>query len=214
MNRAPMMLSGLLLLGACRPDPGAPRYPTPEAWDPTTDDPDFLPGDTPYAEGDERLSLGVFYEGGHSEILQIDEVTRHVYIYEGTFTIGVSDDRVEGLVSGLATVTGAQPWWGGGVHWDVPTDLSAWTTLHLAIASDDAAFSSWNLGMSDGITEATVDVADYGFVADGDWHIVTIPLDDLSGLDRSQISVALLIVGDGVVSGDSLQLDDLYLTKD
>lgn len=213
MNRA-TMLGAVLALAACRPDPGSPNYANPDVWDPTSDDPDFVESDNPFEEGDERLSIGIFYEGGFSEALPVDNATRHVYIYEDTFSIGVSDNRFEGLTADEISLTGAQVWWGGGVHWDTPTDLSEWTTLHVALASSDPSFESWTLGMSDGITEARVNVADAGFVADGSWSSLRIPLSDFEGLDLSQIAIALLVVGESGTAGDSLLIDDLYFTKD
>jgi len=214
MSLSRPILTVLTVLTACRPDPGAPQYPTRDAWNPTTDDPDFVEGDDPYEEGDERLSIGVFYEGGFSEELPVDNVTRHLYVYEETFSIGVSDDRYEGLASDAITLTGAQVWWGGGVHWDEPADLSEWTTMHIALASTDASFDTWAIGMSDGVTEAQASVADLGFVADGSWNSLDIPLEAFAGLDLSQVGIALQIVGESGTAGDSLLVDGLYFTKD
>lgn len=213
MNRR-LALGGALLLGGCRPDPGSPNYPNPDAWDPTSDDPDFVESDSPFEEGDERLSIGVFYEGGFSEELPIDNETRHVYVYDETYSIGVSEDRFEGLSADSITITGAQAWWGGGVHWDQPTDLSAWTTMHVALASTDGSFAAWTLGMSDGITEARVDVGELGFIPDGTWHSLRIPLGAFPGLDLSQITVVMLVIGESGTAGDVLLIDDVYFTKE
>ena len=211
----PMLALALLSLGACRPDAGAPNYPNPGPWDPSEDDPDFLAGSNPYEEGEDRLSIGIFYEGGSSDILAIDDLTRHFYIYESTFEMGASEDRVEGLVSDEITV-GDVGWWGGGVHWDTPEDISAWTTLHVALQSDAEGLGSWTIGMSDGVTEATVDVAELGFVADGSWQDVVLPLDQLesAGLDLEAVSVGLLLIGTSAAPGDTLKIDDLYLTAE
>lgn len=213
MRRA-TMLAAALALAACRPDPGAPNYPNPGVWDPSADDPDFVQSDDPFEEGDERLSLGVFYEGGASESLGVDNQTRHLYIYEGTFSLGATDNRYEGLSADELEITGAQVWWGGGIHWDEPTDLSDWTTLHFALASRDPSFERWTIGMGDGIVEARINVADLGFVADGSWQSIDLPLADLSGLDLTQISIALQIVGESGTAGDTLLIDDLYFSKD
>ncbi len=207
------VLPVFMVFVACRPDPGAPSYPRAEAWDPVLDDSDFLGGSDPYDGSSERLSLGIFYEGGASEVLEIDDATRHFYIYEGTFSLEVTDDRVEGLVADAVTLSGGA-WWGGGVHWDVPVDLSAWTTLHLAVASPDEGLAGWQLGMSDGTTEARVTAADYGFATDGAWRHLAVPLADFSGLDLTRVAVPLLLVGQGGTAGDTLKLDDLYLSKE
>ena len=49
-----------LLLFACRPDPGNPQYPE------MGDLPNFG-GPDPYEEGEDRLTLGLFYEMESSE---------------------------------------------------------------------------------------------------------------------------------------------------
>jgi hypothetical protein len=203
-----------LLLGGCRPDPGAPQYPAREPWDPTTDDPDFVPGEDPYEEGEERLSIGIFYEGGASEVLPIDDETRHWYIYEGTFSQGLSEDRAEGLVSDEITLTGAQPWWGGGVTWDTPTDLSAWTTLHISFASRDPSFASFDIGMGDGVAEARVSAAEVGFRNGGAWTSLTIPLSAFSGVDLTRVTLPLLLASGSGAAGDRLRVDALYFTKE
>ena len=87
----------IVALVGCREDPGDPNYPVYEAVGAT--DPDFLPGPFPFQEGDERLSVGVFYEGGASEVIEIDNVSNNYFIYEGTYEQFPSEDRVEGLVS-------------------------------------------------------------------------------------------------------------------
>jgi len=208
------LAAGLLTVAACRPDPGAPNYPNPGPWDPAADDPDFLSGSDPYEEGEARLSMGIFYEGGASDALPIDDLTRHFYIYEGSFGMGVSDDRVEGLTSDEITV-GDLGWWGGGVHWDTPEDLSAWTTLHLALQSNDPAMETWTIGMSDGVGEGRVGVGDLGFVADGYWHELELPLALLaSSVDLEAVTVGLLMVGATGEPGATVKIDDLYLTAE
>ncbi len=202
-------------LAACRPDPGAPNYPNPGPWDPLTDDPDFLGGSQPYEDGEDRLSYGIFYEGGYSDLLLLDEVTRHFYIYEGTFGVSVSDDRVEGLTSDALTLTG-NPWWGGGVHWDEATDLGDWDHLHIALKSSDSSLASWSIGMTGGGNEGRVNVSAAGFVPDGSWQDLSIPLADFesAGVDLGSVTVGLLLVGEGGAAGDTVLIDDLYLTRD
>lgn len=200
------------ILAGCRPDAGSPVYPEPEAYDPTASDPDFY-GDDPYEEGDDRLSLGLFYEGGASVDLPVDDTTRHFYVYESTFAAVPSDDRVEGYVSDSIEPAGGA-WWAGGVHWDVPEDLSSWDTLHLSLKSRDAAMEGMELGMNGGGTEARVGVDSFGFVADGTWQTFEVPLQHFvdGGADLSQVSVPLILAGEGAAAGTSMLVDDLYFT--
>lgn len=197
----------LALLLACRPDPGAPNYPDPEPWVPDEDE-DFYAD--PLGEGEERLGYGVFYEGETTEALVIDGVDNHFYVYDGTFTVETTDDRWEGYVADELVNAGVG-WWGGGVHWDVPRDLSGWETLHLAARTD--ASVSWSVGLSGGGTEARVTVSDYGLVADGEWHVLAIPLADFAAADLTAVTVGLLLVGEGGEAGDRVAIDGVYLTR-
>ena len=195
----------VLVLVACRPDPGAPRYPERLPWNRAASD-GFLA--TPLAEGEERLGIGVFYEGETTDIVPINDTTTHFYVYESCFGVAASDDRVEGFASDELVLRG-NPWWGGGVHWDTPRDLRGYDTLHVALKTE--SLGSWDLGLK-GVTEASVDVADYGLVTDDAWHTLEIPLADFvrGGADLSQVSIPLLLVGEGGNEGDTVAIDDLY----
>ena len=199
-------IPALSLLLACRPELGAPAYPTRQPWDRGTSD-GFLA--TPLAEGEERLGIGVFYEGETTTNVPIDDTTTHFYVYESSFYVEADDDRVEGYASDAIVLRG-KPWWGGGVHWDGARDLSGYDTLHVALRTE--SLGSWDLGINAG-REARVDVADHGLIADGDWHTLEIPLAAFatSGADLRQVTIPLLLVGEGGAEGDTLWIDDLYL---
>ena len=176
--------------------------------------PDFL-GDDPYEEGDQRLSLGAFYEGGYSDVREIDNESRFFYIFDSTFTMTTSEDRVEGYTSDVLEM-GSVGWFGGGIHWDEGEDLSGWDSLHAWVKSDQAAMEAATFGMTGGDIETSISLAELGFVADGTWQEVTLPLSELSagGTDLTNVTVPLLILGEGVASGDPLFIDDLFLTVD
>lgn len=197
-----------LTLSACRPDPGAPDYPEPGPWVIGGDDDDFY--DDPLEPGETRLSLGLFYEGEATETVVIDDTTSHFYVYSNTFTDTSTDDRWEGYVADLLTNNGVG-WWGGGVHWDSPRDLSGWDSLHLVIRSD--VLADWDVGMTGGGVEARIPVADLGFVADDEWHELDVPLADFAdeGLDLTSITVALLLVGESGAQGDEIYVDGVYV---
>jgi hypothetical protein len=192
-----------LLLAGCRPDPGAPSYPQRVA-----DAPDSADGflSDPLDDGELRLGIGVFYEGPTTTSVPIDDSTTHFYVYENSFGVEVSDDRVEGYASDVLVLRG-NVWWGGGVHWDTPQDLSAYDTLHLALKTD--GLTAWSIGLSGG-SEGRVNVGDRGLVADGEWHTLDVPLSSFAGVDLSAVTVGLLLVGEGGEQGDSVQIDDLY----
>lgn len=198
-------------LSACRSDSGPNDYQSQEYI------PDAaMPLTIALLEGEERLSLGIFYEGEFTEEVVIDDLTTHFYIYEETFSvISQESDRTEGVRSDLITHRGG-PWWGGGVHWDEPRDLSEWTTLHLSLKSTSEAFSSLEVAMNNSDTaQAKVKLRDYGFIANGEWHSVEIPLSDLMdiGLDITQIAAPLVLIGGAGDAGERLLIDAVYLNR-
>lgn len=201
-----------MLLSGCRPDLGRPRYPDLPAWSDTSDP--FLAGPYPYEVGDERLGVGLFYEGPTSETVPIDDTVTHYYVYASTYSQQASAARVEGLESALI-VLGSVGWWGGGVTWDSPRDLSAWTTYHLSFRATDPVFDAFEVGVTGG-AEARLPASAYGFVADGEWHSLVIPLADFaaSGADLTQVGIPLMLISDVAVEGAALNVDDVFLTKE
>jgi hypothetical protein len=203
----------VLVLVACRPELGPAAYPDFEPW--TDPDDPFLEGNDPYELGEDRLSIGRFYESEASEVVVIDDTVNHYYIYENTYADTPSDDRIEGLVASRLVLLDL-PWWGGGVHWDSPRDLSDWTTYHLSLKATDPVFEAFEIGMVGGDVEGRVAAVDHGFAADGEWHDLVIPLADLtaSGVDLSRVTVALLLISDAATPGAELLLDNVYLTQE
>ena len=209
-----------LLLGACRPDPGPNPYAEQEDF--LDDDSDvFYDGPDPYDGSESRLSLSVFYEGGFSELIAVDGVSRHYYIYDDefsgvtTFTQEPDSDRLEGYVSDRIVHSG-NPWWGGGIQWDAPRSLSSWTTIHLSFKSADPSFADLQLAMeSEDGGIGLVPIADYGFVDDGEWHSIAIPLADFrgQGVNLNSVSIPLRFDGAAGEAGESLLVDNLYLSR-
>jgi hypothetical protein len=214
MGRALPILVALSLASAvaCRPLPGEPDYPEVTPYSDTGGD-GRLGGDTPWDGATPRMSLSIFYEGGFTDLVQIDDDTVHYYIYEGSFSQQSTGDRVEGFAADQLTVS-RNSWWGGGVHSDDPVDLTQWTTLHAALRSEDASMEAFQLGMVGSAAEGRATVKDYGFVADGEWHLVNVPLADMTpavGFDA--VTVPLLLISATARSGANLFIDDLYLTQ-
>ena len=198
----------LMLLLACRPLPGGDDYASQEdlSW---LEGSEALEGDVPWSPGNLRLTVNLFYEGGASHAIPVDNLGVFYYIYEGTFFQTVTDDRVEGLAA-ERLVHGGGAWFGGGVHFeDGVRDFTPWSTLHLSLKSSDASFGSTRVGMITGDGQFEWPLADFGFLPDGEWHTVVLPLDELAtGLERTE--APLLIVGNDGTLGDELIIDDLY----
>lgn len=101
-----------------------------------------------------------------------------------------------------------------GIHWDMSRDLSGWQVLHVSVKSEDSTMATARVGMTDaGGTEVQIALSDYGFVTDGEWHTLEIPLADFAGegVDLSAVAVPLIVAGDAAEAGDELRIDDLYL---
>ena len=210
----------LLALGACRPDPVGPSpyqnqesFPDGGAGDGGSNS---LPGPDPFTPGSKRLSVGIFYEGGKSDEIPIDNMTTHLYVYSGTVLLQPSTDHIEGKSADQIVSTG-MPWWGLGVNWDTAHDLSAWKTMHVSFQATDASFASFTIGMlaANAANPVTVNATPYGFTPDGNWHTLAIPLADLTvqGLDLKQTTAAIVLAGTNAPGGSNLRIDDLYYTQ-
>ncbi|MFK7928655.1 MAG: hypothetical protein AB8H79_10745 [Myxococcota bacterium] len=205
------IIAAAAVSAACRPLPeGDPVYPDVVPFEDTGDS-GGLPGDTPYDGSTPRLSFGTFYEGEASDFLIVDDQAVNYFIYQG-YSQSTNSDRVEGFVSDELTLT-ADSWWGGAIQMaeGTTTDLSAWTTLHLAMRSDDESMEDFLLGFGGTGGEVRVSPTDFGFVADGDWHVLNIPMSSFDTANLAEATIPLLIIAEGGVAGTSVQIDDLYL---
>lgn len=209
----------LLVLAACRPNPGVPDYSGMASLFGDGGVNMSLAGPDPYVPGSRRLVFGAFYEGGSSVELPLD----HYFIFSNSYTTVPSDDRVEGLQSDELDFNGTA-FWGGGLFWDKPTDMRGWTTLHVSLKSDATnlaviALRTLYLGPAPASTEITVAVKanDYGYVNDGQWHTLAVPLADFvkQGLDLSRMRSPFTLGNDvssaTAKTGDVLLLDDVYV---
>ena len=224
ISHAAPLIAALLVACSSEPDDG-PEYE--DTGTPATDtgsgpDVDFYPGTEPFTEGMERLSIGAFYEGASSERIEVDDTTTHYYIYNDEFTNQVTyetypdtTDRLEGYLSDVIVHAGGD-WWGGGIHWDTATDLSAWDSLHLSLKSSAAGFGGTDVAMQgSGGTEGKLSLSNYGFATDGEWHSITLPPADFAatGLDLTAVTAPFVLVAEGGASGDELRLDEVYFSK-
>ena len=214
------------LMGACS-DLGTPDYSDQEGLvEPINPFPPVPP--EPFEPGDQRLSVGYFYEGGRSATIEINTVTTDYFIFaidpdepvaSRSFGEGVSTDRVEGKFSYEVTLNGS-PFWGGGIIWFIPIDLSAWTTMFVSFKSSDPSFASFDITLQSGEGEEPAGVnlnpTAYGYTNDGQWHFLEIPLQDAIdlGWDPFTVRSPFIVSAPGGTSGDVLLIDNLYFTKD
>ena len=198
----------IIFLLACRPDPGLPQYPS------ASELPNFG-GPDPYEEGEERISLGLFYEMGASQTYVIDNSNQFFYIWSNTFSVLAAEDRVEGYSSDTLIV-GDLGWWGGGIFWNEAGDFSEWTTLNVALKLDNMDISDIEVGMGQGDGEILhwFPVEEYGFTYDYEWHQLTIPLAPAwAYIDPTRIQMPFNIRGNGIQDGAVL-IDNLYISKE
>jgi len=205
-----------LVAVGCRPEAGVPDYSSHRGLlDGSTAV--SLPGPFPYVEGEPRLFLGIHYETGRSETITINDMDRRYDVFAG-YELLPTNDRVEGTFSDRLIYTGPG-FWGGGLAWDDPRDLGGWTTMHISLKSaaetfDDVAFTVAYADAGGARQEATVSASDYGYVNDGEWHSLVIPLEDFAGADFTRVLSPLVMVGESGVSGEWLLIDDFYYTKE
>jgi len=188
----------------------------------------------PYQPGEERLSVGYFYEGGRSETIAINNVTTAYFIFvtdlnrPGRTLTGGQDpsrDRLEGLES-IRFTTSEQGFWGSGILWGEAIDLSGWTTMYVGFKSSDASFFNIELTLQSATTipnvpppdpnSFSVFARDYGYANDGEWHFLEIPLQDFidRGWDPGNARSPFIMGGRTTQAGDTLLIDNLYFTKD
>lgn len=209
----------ILLLLACEPEPIFPDDPL-EGWE--VDNPGgadgALPGPVPFEEGDRRLSVGVFYEGGASDLIPIDDVESFYYIYadefSGQVTYGqtASPRRVEGFESALITHGGGE-WWGGGVTWNTPRDLSEWTALYVSARTASDAFTGFSIAIGTTGGEGRVLATDLGFAPNDEWHHLRIDLDAVLP-NRTAVINPIILVGEGAGGGEQIYIDNVYFTAE
>ncbi len=188
----------------------------------------------PYQPGDDRLSVGLFYEGGRSETIPINSVTTNAFVFVVdqnrpgqtlTGSLFPSTDRLEGLVS-IEFSTAAQPFWGFGILWGEPIDLSEWTTMYVGFKSSDPSFERFELTLQSAANTpnqpppdpqgVALDPRNYGYTNDGEWHFLQIPLQDAidRGWDPSNVRSPFIIGAETSQAGDSMLIDNLYFTKE
>lgn len=217
MKHTTALAALVLALSGCRPDPGVPDYSSHVGLFGDGGSQEVKPGPFPYVEGTRRLAFGAFYEGGASDRLPLD----NYFIFSDSYSTQPSDERVEGLQSDQLVFKGTG-FWGGGLFWDQPTDLSGWSTLHVSLNSADRglaviAVRVLYFGPPPGNAEVTLGVKanDYGYTNDGQWHHLAIPLSAFTGLDVSRMRSPFTIGNDpgggtaGV--GEVLLIDNVYV---
>lgn len=216
---------------ACRADPGIADYTSHVGLTSTEGDADFLPGPFPYIPGTPRLGFTPWYEGPRTENYPFNGTDTFLFVFDtvgdgtGTFTAELesTSDRVEGFES-YATIHAGLTFWGFGVFWYEARDVSQYSALFLSLKSFDEAFEEVTITFESGpdrpanpadddVFSVMLDATDYGYVADGEWHSLVIPLEDLAqrGLDLTSIRTPFIFGGGAGGGGEVLLIDDIFM---
>ncbi len=178
----------------------------------------------PFQPGKDRLSVDLFYEGGRSETIKINGFRTFFFVFgamevgRDTFAIVPALDRLEGEQSDQVTLVGT-PFWGGGIIWEEPIDLSAWAKMFVSFKSSDPSFATFEITLLslEGDIERSVvfDPTDFGYTNDGQWHSLEIDLQEAvaAGFNLAMVRSPFIIGAAGGQSGDTLLIDNLYFTK-
>ena len=217
MTRRPfatvLAVLGLALALGCRGDPGVPDYSSHAGLRVDAGAVTPLPGPDPYETGEARLAFGIFYESGFSRLVEIDDVDRFYNVFIGSFEQDKVTERVEGVESDRILLNGT-PFWGGGIDWMTPVDLSGWTTMHVSFLSADPSFDEIEINILAGGQQVTVRATDFGYVNDGEWHNLEIPLSAFGDFDATSVNSPFGLGGPGGARNDVLLVDDLYWTQE
>ena len=162
-----------------------------------------------YTETVNNMTAGALVEGDDSDL----------FLWEGTLTLS-HDNAIEGD-SALNLASTGRGWFGMGFAARTGFDLSAFdndtAALHFSMRTTDQ--TAFRIGMKGGnvqhIGQAWVNFASgndpYGFVRDGQWHDIAIPISDLAAdLDLSDMRQLFQVLGFGEVS--DLAIDNIYLS--
>jgi hypothetical protein len=198
-------------------DPGEPDYSSHVGVRTIEEEIEFLPGPNPFVDFVPRLEFSIFYEGDATDEITINDIDTHYYIFDNTYRQETSTERVEGTLSDLLILNGGG-YYGGGIIYDSPRNLSDWTTMHISLRASDATFVDIPItvisGTSDVNTDHTVIASNYGYANDGEWHSLVIPLSDFPGFDATSVISPFVISAPGNNAGDQLWIDDLYYTQE
>ena len=131
MRRA-ILCSVLVGLVGCRPDPGVPDYSGLSGLFGDGGTPTPKPGPSPSSPAPGGSSSASSTKAGIRTWLPID----NYFIFSNSYATAPDEDCVEGLQSDAFDFNGTG-FWGGGLFYNAPTNLTGWTTLHVSLKSED-----------------------------------------------------------------------------
>jgi beta-glucanase (GH16 family) len=152
------------------------------------------------------------------EKFEIDNTNGYLYIWENTLERIEEAPSYEGDDLIAFTSINGKTWFGFGLFSNAGIDLSLFSSGYLKLALRTTSSSDFWIGVGGADdTEAKIDFKNgsdpYGFVRDGKWHRVTIPVSDLiiKGLDLTSCKDIFMLGGEPTIT--NILVDDIYLSK-
>jgi len=139
----------------------------------------------------------------------------NIYIWDGTLT-AVSNANIYEGETVLDFASTGKGWYGYGINSKNPLDLTHFANgyLHFAMktsnVSDNFSVGIEGAGGTQAVAAFTPASNPYGFVRDGNWHKVTMPLSSYPNVILSACGNIFKVVG---VANSSIAIDDVVLSK-
>ncbi len=152
--------------------------------------------------------------------LLIDDVDGHIYIWDGTLG-AIASSSYDGNDVLAFKSTGAKDWWGFGIHDNKGYDLSHFANGYLSFSVKTSSQETFAVaiegaaGSQKGVFQFAVGSDPVGFLRDGEWHRVSVPIAPMvaAGLDLSFVGVPFSATSSGTSNSISdIAFDDIILT--
>lgn len=147
----------------------------------------------------------------------VDNVTGHLYNWDGTVTFNKAFPAYEGEDVLSFRSSGAAGWWGFGLFSTTPQNLSKFSDGYLNFMLRTKATQTFTVAVqgannTQGAIEFKNNSDPYGFVRDGIWHRISVPVSELiaKGLDLSASGNVFTMSGSTI--GD-IAVDDIYFSE-
>ncbi len=152
-----------------------------------------------------------------TENFVIDNTNGYLYIWENTLKTMDDAPEYEGEDVLAFTSESGKNWFGFGLFSKKGIDLTQFADGYLKLALRTNSSNDFWIGVSGANnTEAKIDFKTgndpYGFVRDGQWHRITIPVNDLlkKGLDLSSCDNIFMLGGAPTIN--NILVDDIYFS--
>ena len=148
----------------------------------------------------------------------IDNITGFLYNWSNTVSFNSTLSAYDGEDVLSFRSSGAANWWGIGFYSDSPLNFKNFTDGNLNLALRTKSAENFTLAIQ-GANETKGEVQfkagsdPYGFVRDGHWQTLSIPMADLTsqGLDLSSCENIFTMNGGSI---SDIAIDDIYLSED